>query len=127
MSVAPQPRRWVPRYSLRTLFVLMTAVCCWLGYELNWIRSRHEALTTWESGSFADNPFLVGLPQDDPEPPGMLWLFGEQGYATIWREFPARSSDQLTEGETTEVKKVKGQFPEAEVSWSFREATETGG
>ena len=39
MTPAPK-RRWF-RFSLRTLFVVMTVFACWLGYEINWIRQRH--------------------------------------------------------------------------------------
>jgi hypothetical protein len=35
-------RRW--SFSLRTLFVLVAAFACWLGYSMNWIRERHAAL-----------------------------------------------------------------------------------
>jgi hypothetical protein len=37
-------RRWF-RFSLRTLFVVVTLLCCWLGYQLNWIRQRHAVLS----------------------------------------------------------------------------------
>ena len=39
----PTRSRWT-RFSLRTLFVLVTALCCWLGYQLNLIRERHALL-----------------------------------------------------------------------------------
>jgi hypothetical protein len=42
MNIAPK-RRW-PRFSLRTLFVVVTVLGCWLGYQLNWIRQRHDFL-----------------------------------------------------------------------------------
>jgi hypothetical protein len=35
--------RW-PRFSLRTLFAIVTAVCLVLAYHLNWIQQRHELL-----------------------------------------------------------------------------------
>jgi hypothetical protein len=39
MIEKPPPRRWF-RYSLRTMFVLVTLLCCWLGYELNQVRNH---------------------------------------------------------------------------------------
>jgi hypothetical protein len=36
-------RRW-PRFTLRTLFIVVTVFGCWLAYELNWIRERHQFL-----------------------------------------------------------------------------------
>jgi hypothetical protein len=42
--IAP-PRHWF-RFSLRTLFLVVTVAGCWMGYYLNWARERHEALRT---------------------------------------------------------------------------------
>ena len=43
MYEVPRNRRYF-QFSLRTLFALMTILCVWLGYQLNWIRERHKAL-----------------------------------------------------------------------------------
>jgi hypothetical protein len=43
----PKPRRRF-RFSLRTMFVLVTALCVWLGYQLNWIRQRRNVLGSGE-------------------------------------------------------------------------------
>ena len=32
------------KFSLRTLFALVTIMCVWLVYQLHWIRERHKAL-----------------------------------------------------------------------------------
>ncbi len=60
------------RFSLRTLFVLITVFACWLGYELSWIRQRHQAL---DSHTVVECRVV-----NDADAPGGLWLFGEQGY-----------------------------------------------
>ena len=40
-------RRWF-RFSLRTLFVVLTVLCFvlggWVAYQLNWISQRHAAI-----------------------------------------------------------------------------------
>jgi len=39
--------RFRPRFTLRTLFVLVTLaaiVCAWVTYQVNWIRQRHNFL-----------------------------------------------------------------------------------
>jgi hypothetical protein len=36
------------RFSLRALFIAITLVAIWLGYHVNWIRQRHEAITWLE-------------------------------------------------------------------------------
>jgi hypothetical protein len=39
---SPKPnRRWF-RFSLRTMLVVVTAICIWLSYCLNWIRQRRD-------------------------------------------------------------------------------------
>ncbi len=40
-------RRW--SFSLRTLFVVVTVSCVWLGYELNWIRERENLVAEWRA------------------------------------------------------------------------------
>jgi hypothetical protein len=42
---AQSPRRWF-RYSLRTMFVVVTVFALWLGWELKFIRDR-KAMQTW--------------------------------------------------------------------------------
>ena len=37
------PRRWFS-FSLRTLFVVVTLGCCWLGWQLNIVRERKAAM-----------------------------------------------------------------------------------
>jgi hypothetical protein len=37
-------RRWF-NFSLRTLFILVTVLCCWLGWEMSVVRSRQAALS----------------------------------------------------------------------------------
>jgi hypothetical protein len=65
-------RRWF-RFSLLTLFLSITAFGCWLGYEVNWIRNRHDALR--DGVVVDDSPW-----SDDTPAPGLLCLFGERGY-----------------------------------------------
>ena len=62
------------------MFALMTLLCCWLGYQLNWIRERRDAR------SRPDLMFLLGDPAYAPlrnagvrkAPAPLTWL-GESG------------------------------------------------
>src|SRR5688500_11218257 len=36
---AKTPRRWLS-FSLRTMFIVVTAICCWLGWESSVVRGR---------------------------------------------------------------------------------------
>jgi hypothetical protein len=85
------------RYTLRTLFIWLTAGCCFLGYELDWIRQRHRFIETHSPSR--DAPFGVfrgyldftgkGPPDRKcPNAPHLLWLFGEEGVNTLMFDVP---------------------------------------
>ena len=95
----PKPRRWF-RFSLRTLFLLVTVFCVWLGYHLNWMRERHA--------------FLASLPKDWQPPPWNthntlaplgLWLLSETGITSIY----------IAKGEDEKINLAPKLFPEARV------------
>ena len=75
MTPAPKPRRF--RFSLRTLFVVVTLVGCWLGYQLNWIRQRHDMLPRFghaqRSWNSSDPPTTAMM----AELAGHVWSFDE--------------------------------------------------
>ena len=80
------PRRW-PRFSLRTLFVLVTvlgAAFGWIVYGVRWMQLRH---------AWMDNPPTIYLHTTDatqaPWAPWLLVPFGEGGYGIISMRFCA--------------------------------------
>ena len=95
-------RRWF-RFGLRTLFVAATAVACWLGYQLNWIRQRHDALRALpDEIIYRQGPEIA--------PPLSLRPFGEQGVT----EFAERFSDGITaEIDGSLRSRLQDLFPEA--------------
>lgn len=72
------PRRRLS-FGLRTMLLVVAAlsVALWVGYQLNWIRMRHELLASphIDSGSVIVRP------------PGCLWVFGERGYGLMSVDF----------------------------------------
>jgi len=46
----PSHRRWF-RFSLRTVLVLLTLFCVWLGVQVKWIRDRHDVLARYPKTS----------------------------------------------------------------------------
>ena len=119
MSDVVPKRRWF-RFSLRTLFVIVTLVALWLGYELNWIRERRKFLNApgvFESTSIDTlGPNFVIPPPLVPPPraPGMLRLFGERGVVAI--EIPIERQlfdESLSSDCYKEVQRARRLFPEA--------------
>jgi len=76
-------RRW--SYSLRTMFVVVTVLGCWLGYQLHWIRERAEVRSWLKSGpispagtfDFRNHPRPWGLRILGEKPESMLWIWVE--------------------------------------------------
>ncbi len=113
MALAPK-RRWL-RFSLRTLFLVLTVVGCWLGYELNWIRLRHAALAT---GIVETEPFPRFFTSQATAAPGHLWLFGETGYPDLWIQL---SEDDPTQAEEELVAALQELFPESAIEYYWAE------
>ncbi len=98
MTTAPK-RRWFA-YSLRTLFVVVTVFGVWLGYELNWIRERHEFLAQEKLRQEAAWPVAMRdrnvnwwrnqMESSDHAAPGLLWIFGEQPVGDLLVTIPTR-------------------------------------
>jgi hypothetical protein len=114
--VTPAPKRRWFRYSLWTLFMVVTVFCCWLGYELNWVWQRHEAFKKGQVGvdESLDNSFGPG-PANVPAP---LWLFGEPGYSIIWFN-TAQESLVPTAEELVAIERIKRLFPEAQIGFMY--------
>jgi hypothetical protein len=72
MDEKPKHRWFQFRFSLRTLFVLVTVVAIWFGWSLNWIRERRAFLRDGLGQAYLSY-------QDPPPAPSFLWVFGEEG------------------------------------------------
>lgn len=102
-------RRWFS-FSLRSMLaavVVLSVAGAWVGYQLNWIRQRHDVLENDQ-----DSPLWVSVAVLDGAPctrtPWPLGLFGEEpaGMPTIWLR------DSVTDEELTRAQYL---FPETEV------------
>lgn len=75
------PGRSRLRFSVRSLLAAMTLLTLFLGYHLNWIGQRREALASDRVHAFTGYPSLeimVSVARDGPPTaPGLLFLFGE--------------------------------------------------
>ena len=73
-------RRW-PRYTLRTLFVVVTACAVWLGWNVNQVQERKRLLELADSKGVKINQFSLpssmggwGRPPMAPRAVGISWF-----------------------------------------------------
>jgi len=85
------------QFSLRTLFTLMTILCVWLGYQLTWIRERHNALEELQQSSVVFNTYKLA--------PWSIRL--------IERGVPSIAVDPEVARDAVRVKQLQRLFPEA--------------
>jgi len=101
----PPRRRWF-RFSLRTLFVLVTLMGTflgWLGVQLKWMRDREA---TFNHGSS-----FVGF--EGNLAPWSIRLLGAPGFRDIY--LLVDDVEHLTDAERANRKRAASLFPEAEV------------
>jgi hypothetical protein len=94
------------RFSLRTLFVVVTLLCVWLGYQVNWIRQRRAFLASHDyfaSGCDGNRKSLP--PLQCSRAPWSLRLLGENGVEEIYLPSPE------------EQEQARRLFPEAQNIW----------
>jgi hypothetical protein len=78
----PRQRRWL-RFSLRTLFVLVTVFCVWMGVQVKWVRDRHEAIEWVLLPGYSKEQFSQGIVAKPKRAPFPLWIVGEPGFEEI--------------------------------------------
>jgi len=87
------------RYRLRTLLIVITLVCVWLAYHLNWIQRRRVA-ATWISSQASywdDMPIQQGIiPGTAPWRLRTLGAEGVQGISVVvYKEDESRWKGEL--------------------------------
>jgi hypothetical protein len=116
MTETKPKRRWF-RFSLRTLFVLMTIICVWFGYSFNWIGQRHDYLKSHP------NVHVALLPNEPlVAAPAMLWLLGEESQTRLQVESPGFAADPFLQvTPTPEAAELRSLFPEAWIDVTARD------
>ncbi len=104
MTPAPK-RRWF-RFSLRTLFVVLTlaALLPWIAVNLNWMHERSV---------IADSKRLPL--EGEKRAPWPLWIFGAKGFARINAKVPPEKVAAIQEAARDRRIHYQEIFPEAEV------------
>jgi len=117
MNDATKPRgRWF-RFSMRTVFVLLTVLgifFSWLAIQIQWMRDRHEAIE-WLRGHSAQTVNLAG---PSCPAPWSLRILGERGVSWIVIEGLNFPSDRERERRGHELQRL---FPEAEVHYDLND------
>ena len=112
MTVPPK-RRWFA-FSLRTMFMVVTVACVWLGYNLNWIRQRHKALDWLEASPESwYSPYAGPKSKLQARAPWSLRMFGERGIVGIGMDRQDFAGPSPYSPAT-----LKELFPEARVDYS---------
>ena len=98
----PRPTRRLFRFSLRTLFVLVTLLCIYLGWAMNWQRQRQVFLKS-ANVELVNESWFPG----DPSAPWSLRLLNEPGIVNICYNCP--DQEQLL--------RASKLFPEAKIQF----------
>jgi hypothetical protein len=120
-SMTPAPKRRWFRFSLRTLFAVVTVAAVGLAYEMNWIRQRHELIAQANaseesrSHSMWDMYGTTMQPIEGNRAPGLLWLFGEKGVRRFTVPVSAPKPDKFNEEDRERILRSQRLFPEAEI------------
>lgn len=76
MAAYPPSRRWF-QFGLQTMFVAVTVLAVWLGYDANWIRQRRDGLV-WISEHAIRSGSIVIIRDSRIGLPWPLRILGEQ-------------------------------------------------
>jgi hypothetical protein len=112
MSTVPR-RRWL-RFSLRTMFVLMTLVVLWLGWQVHIVRTRRAAVLELRNNPAAqiftaaefENP--LGSPKEAAVVSKLRLLLGDEPVSLIRYDSGWRAANLV---------RMKELFPEADVGY----------
>jgi len=122
------PRRWF-RFGLRTLFVVVTVLCCYLAWETSVVRSRQQAMAQMRTrgginiitAEAYDQQFR-GTPIAADVPAKVSWvrrLLGDQAIQEIWVHWYNKPSE-------AEIQRFARLFPEATLQESHPEPCHPG-
>ena len=117
------PKKRLTRFALLIAFVAFLAACLWGRAQIEWVNERRE-VTNLENDDPGNIVIAVGFGGSTPDPtdptlpvePGPLapWtvrMLGEEGVAMIWIDSRAPA-----EKKSAELARLRGLFPEADVS-----------
>jgi hypothetical protein len=122
----------MPRFSLRSLMLAVTALGIFAAYQVHWINQRRDYMLEWHYPGWPVNPHrfsnasrrtieMNSASFSDRGAPYLLWLFGERRAVSIWLRVGIK--DVTRTGEITatikrshpDLKRAKSLFPECQM------------
>jgi hypothetical protein len=104
-------RRWF-RFSLRTLFVVVTVLACWLGWQVNVVAQRRTAIRA------AQPDAALFVFDDSSLPSATVAYFGNRPGIPLVRRWMGDSRVVFVAAyREQDVPEFERLFPEAEVRW----------
>jgi hypothetical protein len=110
MSDQPARRRWF-QFGMRGLLVgltLLALIFTWGAYNLSWLRQRRAVIEDFQNWSTLDWEPM-------PSAPGLLWIFGEKGYAVLTRTVHVNHGTEATDEVYEEMRRIQVLFPESSI------------
>jgi hypothetical protein len=112
MSEPKPKRRWF-RFSLRTLFLVVTVACLWLGYQIHWIHERRSGRDWLDRHSIGGS---IGFqPESRPGIPWSLMILGEKPIEKIRTIGALDNEKNDLPMYRKRVAEVSGLFPECQI------------
>jgi hypothetical protein len=99
-------RRWF-RFGLRTMFVVVTVVCVWLGYHVNWMHRRRALLN--------ERNVAVSFAPARRPPSFALWLLGERGATGVFLQYDGWMGAEWSEANEAQKILASQLYPEAQI------------
>ena len=107
-----KPRRWF-RFSLRTMFVLLTVFGVWLGWEYRVVAERNAVRRFIEDHGGAFRTLDKNNPAYKPRLPWVRRLLGDEPAAAVLLPFDVANSQGLYHHRES-MERAQSAFPEAE-------------
>jgi hypothetical protein len=111
MTHPARPRRRLFRYSLRTLFVVVTLFCIWLGWNLHQVRQREAMLRYLNMPTFPSSRAVIQSGHSDKPWKKMPYSWSLLGAEPI-ESIEVYGNDTWTAADLREMERL---FPEADV------------
>jgi hypothetical protein len=114
--MAPFPKHPWLRYSVRTLLVAVTIFCLGLGWAMQWIHERRQAIDRFQGVTL----------HGEADAPWPLWMLGESGTRAITVNAHGdslRQANKRAQEMAPQIARLQELFPEAEIktlrSWPY--------